>query len=143
MTAPQQGPLVSAVAFEAMDAEQIAVALRVGAFAVVGLGARTVVGARPVPGHPATTTREAAFWRIPGSSAWAGCVNLRYPHPRAGELTRSPLNAPGARYPALTTQLVAHIRWIRTLDELEAWVGGVCSQPIDDAERAAILAGKV
>lgn len=141
MTTPTQGPLVSAVAFEAMDCEHVAAALKAHGFEIVGLGPRNVVGSRLIPGHDATETREAAFWRIPGSSAWTGTLQLRFPHPRAGEVTGSPMNAPGARFPAFTMRLLHHTRWLRTLDELEAWLGGVVSIPIDDAERTAIQQG--
>lgn len=136
MTTPVRDP----VPFTVLECDQIAAALRAARFEIVCLGARNVVGARGVPGHPATTTREAAFWRIPGSSAWTGTLQLRFPHPRAGEVTGSHMNAPGARFPAFTMRLLHHTRWLRTLDELEAWLG-VVSIPIDDAERAAITAG--
>lgn len=142
MTTPTQGPLVSAVAFEPMTVGAIAEALVAHQFAIVALGPRVVHGARPVAGHPSTVTRVVAFARIAGSSAWTGALQLRHPHPQAGEPCHEPL-VEADRYPAETSRLLHQVRWVRTLDELEAWLGGVCSIPIDDAERAAIAGAEL
>lgn len=138
-------PLVEAAAFTAMTVDQIADVLKASGFSIEALGDRHISGARPVPGHPATTSRTAHFTRIFGFPpvAWTGNVNLRFPHPNAGELCGSKLNAPGARFPTYTSRLLHQVRWVRTIDELEAWLGGVCSVPIDDAEIVAIASSCV
>lgn len=133
-------PMVEAAAFTAMDVGAIADVLTVSGFVIVELGDRHIAGVRPIPGHPTTEARVVYFNRVFGSSAWTGNINLRFPHPHAGECCGSELNPPGARFPAFTSRLLHQVRWVRTIDELEVWLAGVCSVPIDDAERAAIAA---
>lgn len=132
--------MVDAAAFQPMTVGDIADALKVSGFSIVELGDRHIAGTRAIPGHPSTTARQANFARIFGSSAWSGALLLRHAHPRAGQPCGSKLNAPGARFPMIETRLLHQARWLRTIDELEVWLSGVCSQPIDDVERAAIAA---
>lgn len=132
--------MVEAAAFTAMGVDAIAEVLKVGGFTVTELGDRHIAGTRPIPGHPETECRAVYFNRVFGSSAWTGNLNHRFPHPRAGELCGSTMNPPGARFPTMTSRVLHQVRWVRTIDELELWLGGVCSVPIDDAERAAIAA---
>lgn len=136
-------PLVEAAAFQALDVAAIGDVLKVSGFQILELGGRHIMGVRRIPGHPETEMRQVSFARIFGDTAWSGALYLRHPHPRAGELCGSKLNAPGARFPQHVTRLLHQLPSCRTVDELEAWLGGACSVVLDDAERRAIAAGEV